>query len=423
MKKIAITLAASFTLALTITALLAVSSFRQSGPILHVRLVLALLGFIAWGAWLLFSLLAIPRSIAAWRRARNDGRSIRPALLTLLAGAFPFVAAAFLALVAPRWSGLRMPGASFRGNPPPLTDPQAALRDELRRDVRWLSLDLGERNALFSYTNLNAAADGIRAAFTNAGWSVRTVDYTPDHWATRGRMCRTIEAEHHGRMAPETIVVIGAHYDTVDGTPGADDNASGVATLLALARRLATWPPDRTLRLVAFVNEEPPFFFSRNMGSYVYAAECRKRGDSISAMLSIESVGRYSDLPDSQRYPTPLLARVFPTTGNFIGFIGNTPSRQLVWDALGSFRRHTQFPSEGAALPGLIAGVGWSDHWAFWQFGYPAIMVTDTAPFRNAQYHQAGDTWDRLDYERLARVADGLVEVVRDLAGPVTGGG
>lgn len=415
MKRILVTLGVTFALAVLVTALLAAISFRQSGPVLYLRIGLGLLAFVAWGSWLLLSALAIPRSVYAWRRARRDGHPGKPAAIGLLAGLFPFTMAVAVALLAPRWSGLRMPGTSWQGPLPALTAAQAALSVELKRDVQWLAADLGERNAAFSYTNLTRAAEGIGDALAKAGYPVRTLDYTPGHWSTRGRPCRIVEAERRGATHPDEIVVVGAHYDTVDGTPGADDNASGVAALLALARRLVATPPARTLRFVAFANEEPPFFFTPQMGSHVYAADCRRRGDRVVCMLSLESIGRYSDTPRSQNYPTPILGWFFPTTGNYVGFIGNTASRQLVWDALASFRRHAQFPSEGAALPGMIAGVGWSDHWAFWQFGVPAIMITDTAPFRNAQYHTADDTWDRLDYERLARVVEGVASVIIDL--------
>lgn len=416
-KRILLILSVTFALAVVVSTLLATISFRQEGPVFYVRVALGLTAFVAWGAWILLSVIALPHALLEWRHAHHAGRSVWPASCVLLGGLAPLVLLGTLAVCAPRWSCLRMPGTSWHGPLPPLTGHQTLLRANLQHDVRWLSADLGERNAIFSYTNLCLASEGISNTFSRAGYAVRTVDYVPDHWAVRGRVCRTIEAERRGIARPDDIVVIGAHYDTVDGTPGADDNASGVAALLALAGTFADAHPACTLRFVAFANEEPPFFFSREMGSYVYASECRRRAEKITAMICLESVGRYSDTPGSQKYPTSLLERFFPTSGHFIGFIGNTASRQLVWDALGAFRRHAQFPSEGAALPALITGVGWSDHWAFWQFGYPAIMVTDTAPFRNLQYHTAQDTWDRLDYDRLARVVDGLSGVVRDLTG------
>ena len=196
---------------------------------------------------------------------------------------------------------------------------------------------------------------------------------------------------------------------------GANDNASGVAVLLALARALSPEKAARTLRFVAFANEEPPHFQNESMGSWAYALSCQQRGDDIVAMISLETMGYYSDEEDSQSYPFPMSA-AYPSTGSFIGFVGNVASRHLVRRVVGSFREHAAFPSEGAALPSWIPGVGWSDHWSFWQAGYRAIMVTDTAPFRYPHYHTEQDTPDKLDYERLARVTLGLEKVIRELA-------
>lgn len=184
---------------------------------------------------------------------------------------------------------------------------------------------------------------------------------------------------------------------------------------LALARRFADRQPARTVRFVLFVNEESPYFQTEAMGSLVYARECRQRGDNIVAMFSLETIGYYSDRPGSQQYPWPLSA-VYPSTGNFIAFVGNIASDHLVKQVVESFRRHAQFPSEGGALPGVIPGVGWSDHWSFWQAGYPALMVTDTAPFRYAHYHSAEDAPDKLDYESTARVVVGLDTVLDEMA-------
>jgi len=228
--------------------------------------------------------------------------------------------------------------------------------------------------------------------------------------------CRNLEVEISGGTQSNEIIVIGAHYDTCYDTPGANDNGSGVAALLELARACAGLHPARTLRFVAFVNEEPPYFQTEQMGSLVYARACKARGESITAMLALETMGFYSDEEGSQRYPRPF-DRLYPNRGNFIGFIGNLGSRSLVRKCIGSFRAHAQFPSEGGAIPGSVPGVGWSDHWAFWQVGYPAIMVTDTAPFRYSYYHQSLDLPDELDYVRLARVTLGLRAVIVDLSG------
>lgn len=188
-----------------------------------------------------------------------------------------------------------------------------------------------------------------------------------------------------------------------------------MAALLCLARQLAGARPGRTLRFVLFANEEPPFFLGEDMGSRVYARRARARGERIAAMLSLETIGYYSDQPGSQRYP-PLVGRFYPDTGNFLAFVGNVRSRALVQEALAAFRRGTSLPAEGAALPGWLPGVGWSDHWSFWREGWPALMVTDTAPYRYPWYHTDGDTLERLDLERLAQAVEGLASVVARIA-------
>jgi hypothetical protein len=296
---------------------------------------------------------------------------------------------------------------------PPLSAEEAGSRDRLTGHVAQLAGRIGERN-LWHYQALSAVADYIADTFAALGYQPEDEPYL-----CRGMAVRNLVAEKRGALHPEDIVVLGAHYDSVHGSPGANDNGSGVAALLELARVLSREDLPCTVRYVAFVNEEQPFAFSPEMGSLVHARAARARGARIRAMLSLETIGYYSDVPGSQQYPFPL-PRFYPERANFIGFVGNLRSRALVWEALRAFRRHSVFPSEGAALPGWVTGVGWSDHWSFWQAGYPAIMVTDTAFFRYPYYHSAGDTPDRIDYARMARVVAGLAGVVRELAGKAT---
>ncbi len=305
--------------------------------------------------------------------------------------------------------GMRMPGTNV-STAAALSADELTLRAELQADVQKLAGDIGERN-LQKYPQLNAAADFIEGAFSAAGLRVRRDTYEP---GGSGLACHNIEAEIPG--ARPNIVVVGAHYDSVFGSPGANDNGSGVAAMLALARRFAGKPTGQTLRFVAFVNEEPPYFQTKNMGSLVYAGHCRTRGDQISAMISLETIGYFSDSPHSQKYPSPGLGAFYPTVGNFIGFVGNTGSRDLLRRSLAIFRQEKKLPSQGAALPGFIPGVGWSDHWAFWQHGYRGIMITDTAPFRYPHYHEATDTPDKLDYDRFALVVSGMETVIAELA-------
>src|SRR5262249_8173894 len=195
-------------------------------------------------------------------------------------------------------------------------------------------------------------------------------------------------------------VVMVACDDRVCVARGENDTGRGVAAVLALARRFAGKAGQRTLRFAAFVNEEPPYFLSSQMGSYVYAQRCKQRGDRIIAMISLETIGYFSDAPNSQSYPAPGLGAFYPKIGNFIGFVGNVGSRGLLRRTISIFRRQKKIPSQGAALPGFIPGVSWSDQWSFWQHGYPAIMITDTAPFRYPHYHLSTDTPDKLDYDR-----------------------
>jgi Zn-dependent M28 family amino/carboxypeptidase len=223
--------------------------------------------------------------------------------------------------------------------------------------------------------------------------------------------------EWPGTSSPNEIIVVGAHYDTAEGAPGADDNASGVAGLLEVTRHLAAAPAQaRTIRAVFFAAEEPPFFGTERMGSAAYAREAAERGDRIEAMLSFETIGYYDTLPGSQRYPPPF-SFFYPDRGDFVGFVSSVGSGRLVRRALASFRRAAAFPSEGAAAPAWVSGVGWSDHMAFWKHRYQAIMITDTAPFRNFYYHTPHDTADKLDFDRMARVVRGVIAVVEDLAG------
>ena len=305
---------------------------------------------------------------------------------------------------------IRMPGKSYRGPLPPLTPKQVDLRDMLRRDVEKLAGEIGERN-IPRYPALTAAAEFLEVSLAQNGYEVRRQGY-----GLAGVTCYNLDVEIPGSDRADEIVIIGAHYDSVEGSPGANDNATGAAAVLALARLLAGEKTSRTLRFVEFVNEEPPYFQSPAMGSVVYAKQCRQRGEKIIAMLSLETIGYYTEERGSQHYPFPF-SLFYPSTGNFIGFVGNTLSAGLVRDVVASFRSHAKFPSEGGALPGAIPGIGFSDQWAFWQEGYSGVMVTDTAPFRYPYYHTREDTPDKVHYDHLARVVAGLERVIGDIVG------
>ena len=303
-----------------------------------------------------------------------------------------------------------VPGKSHQGPLPPLTQEQAELSTALRLAVDRLAGNIGERNYIY-LNNLNAAADFIEQSLTRSGLRVERQPYRAD-----GKTYYNIEAEKKGYGDASRIIVIGAHYDSVSGSPGANDNASGIAALLALARRLANRQFASTIRFVAFCNEEPPFFWTKDMGSYVYARRCKERAENIAGMLSLETIGCYYEEEGSQHYMFPL-GLFYPSQGNFIAFVSNLSSRKLLKEAVSAFRRNTAFPSEGGSFPWLTPGVFWSDHWPFWKMGYPALMVTDTALFRYPHYHTGEDTPDKLDYDRMARVVTGLEKVIGELAG------
>lgn len=301
-----------------------------------------------------------------------------------------------------------MPGRSIGADLPALTPHEHTLSETLRRDVDALASGIGERNVR-RYEALLAAADYIDEAFVASGYTVERQRYH-----ILDRPYDNVEVERRGTARPDEIVVVGAHYDSVPGVPGANDNASGVAALLALSAAFAQRDSPRTIRFVAFVNEEAPFAHSESMGSTVYATRSRERKEQVVAMLSLETMGYFSDEPNSQRYPS-VLRWIYPDTGHFIAFVGNLSSRALLKQSIRTFRANASIPSEGGALPEGLPGVGWSDHWSFWQAGYPAIMITDTAPFRYPDYHLPTDTADKVDTARLARVVAGLEHVVTEL--------
>jgi hypothetical protein len=305
---------------------------------------------------------------------------------------------------------MAMPGRSLNGPLPALSEHEQDLARRLEVHVRALAGEIGERN-VFRPEGLAAAAAHLEATLQAGGHEVRSQAFE-----VGGLEIRNLEVEHRGGSRADEIVVVGAHYDSVMGSPGANDNATGVAAALELTRLLTARELSRTVRFVLFVNEEPPFYLTEDMGSLHYARRARERGERIVAMFSLETIGYFSDDEGSQHYPFPF-SFFYPSRGNFLGFVGNLASRRLVHDALASFRRHATLPSEGLAAPGWITGVGWSDHWSFWQQGYPGVMVTDTALFRYAAYHTHVDTPDRIVYDRFARAVAGLEKVVLDLAG------
>ncbi len=231
-----------------------------------------------------------------------------------------------------------------------------------------------------------------------------------------GETFHNVEAALKGSHPSRPSIVIGAPYDSVEGSPGANGNASGVAALLELARLLSLEKPKVTIRFASFANEEPPYFNTREgMGSIEYVRSFQDPRAAIGCMLSLETIGFYSDNPSSQGYP-PIVGMFYPDQGNFIAFVGNFGSRRLVRSVVRSFRLGATIPSKGAALPALVSGVNFSDHRSFWEAGIPALIVTDTAFYRDPEYHLPTDTAERLNYDQMARAVVGLFRVVADLS-------
>jgi Zn-dependent M28 family amino/carboxypeptidase len=278
------------------------------------------------------------------------------------------------------------------------------LAIRLAQHVQRLAADIGERN-VWRPAALLAAAGYIRDEWATQGYSVREQSYD-----VGGLRCANLEVAVAGDDGGP-VIVIGAHYDSVQGSPGADDNASGVAALLELSRLFAG-TADLRLRFVAFVNEEPPFFTTPLQGSEVYARQLRRDGLDVELMVSLETLGYYSKHEWSQRYP-PLLGRLYPSHGDFVAFVSNLRWFAKLRHFAKAFRASTQFPAEYLASPAWVPGVSWSDHRAFWRQGYPALMVTDTAFYRFPYYHTPLDTADCVCCTALAEVTLGLAGAIR----------
>ncbi len=281
-----------------------------------------------------------------------------------------------------------------------------AVARRLHSHVERLATTIGESN-LFRPDSLSAARDYIAAEWRRQGYAVTLRPCGVD-----GSSCANVETQRDGSPNDDHIVLLGAHYDSVRGSPGANDNASGVAALLEISRLFVSERPSLTVRFVAFVNEEPPFFLSRQQGSWIYAKEARARGDDIRLMISLETIGFYRQTRGSQSYP-PFFRLFYPDRGNFLAFVSDLRSRSAMRKLAALFRKSSSFPLEHVAMFRWIPGVAWSDHVSFWRMGYPAVMVTDTAFYRYPFYHSPADTAEKLAYPELAEVTLGLFGAVR----------
>jgi hypothetical protein len=285
----------------------------------------------------------------------------------------------------------------------------AYLRKALSRHVYYLAETIGERHHE-NPNSLDKAVDYIVHEFEQAGYSASFEYFGEANY-------RNVIAELPGVVKPDEVILVGAHYDTVWLSPGADDNASGVAVLLEIARIIRDKSLNKTIQFVAFGNEEQPFAAGPDMGSEVHASRARQGDTDIVAMFSLEMLGYYSDDPGSQHYPE-IIGWLYPDKGNFVGFVANLPSGKLLLQSLKSFRCNSDFPAEGLWIPeNFVPDIRRSDHASFWDQNYPALLVTDTSFYRNENYHTLADTPDTLNYEKMAELTIGLISMLESLSG------
>jgi Zn-dependent M28 family amino/carboxypeptidase len=321
------------------------------------------------------------------------------------------VPAGVLAALAAAWFVVTQPGVM-----PGVTHPPEVDAERLKAHVRHLSVDLHPRAAGPS-GRLDAVADYVAAELRASGAEVRVQAFSVGPARHRNLVARFGPADG----AP---LVIGAHYDSHDGshddsegdaTPGADDNASGVAGLLELARLLARDPPPRPVELVAYTLEEPPYFRSADMGSAVHAQSLRAAGREPRLMLALEMIGTFSDEPGSQRYPVAGMPLVYGDRGDFIAVVGRLERFGMAREVKAAVAGASALRVQSINAPTALQGIDFSDHLSYWALGMPALMVTDTAFLRNRHYHEAGDSWEKLDYRRMAQVVQGVWAVTRAL--------
>jgi Zn-dependent M28 family amino/carboxypeptidase len=277
------------------------------------------------------------------------------------------------------------------------------LRSNLYKHVEYLSSKIGERN-LWKDDSLNRALNYIESIFISYGYKVWRQTYL-----CYGRYVSNLITEKPG--SEKEIIVIGAHYDTVPGTPGADDNASAVAVLLELARLHQGVKTKRTIVFSAFVNEEPPFFGSPYMGSMVYARHLEERRIPVKVMISLEMVGYFRE-ETIQSYPLQFMAFFYPKKADYIGVVGNFRSFKYVSLFKKGIGRNSSIKSRSLVAPEFFGGINLSDNYSFWHHGYRAIMVTDTSFFRNKNYHQETDTIDTLNFDKMSELVNGLYKTL-----------
>ncbi len=275
----------------------------------------------------------------------------------------------------------------------------------LKAHVEIISKKLFPRNYK-EITNLNSCAEYIAKNFAEAGAEIQRQEFTVEGNAYVNVIGR------FGKGQPEKIIV-GAHYDAVQGTPGADDNASGVAGLIELSYLIGKAHLNKGIELVAYSLEEPPFFGTDMMGSVEHASSIRS--ERIKGVIVLEMIGYYNETWGSQSYPMPLLNFIYPNRGNFIGIVGKTDQKEFTKKIKIGMKGTTDLPVYSINAPESVPGIDFSDHRNYWPYGLNAVMITDTAFYRNKEYHKIGDTLDRLDYNRMSKVVVGVFEAIRKL--------
>jgi Zn-dependent M28 family amino/carboxypeptidase len=280
------------------------------------------------------------------------------------------------------------------------------IRDNLYRHVDHLSVKIGERH-LWKERSLDRTADYIEEVLEDSGYDVYRQTFI-----AYGQAVSNLIVEKSGREGG--VVVVGAHYDTVPGSPGADDNASGVAGMLELARLCKNDTTRKLLIFAAFVNEESPCFGSLKMGSMVYAESLKASGVRVEIMIALEAIGYFAK-NEVQQYPLPGMRLFYPASADFLAVVGNFPSTRYVYRLKRGIKGNADIKVRSFIAPAQVGGINRSDNSAFWHHGFRAVMLTDTAHFRNKNYHQETDTIDSLNFDTMAEVIRGLYHTLQEI--------
>lgn len=293
---------------------------------------------------------------------------------------------------------------------------EAGMAKELERieeillaDVCFLADSIGPRNP-DHHGSLVMAEKWVTERWEAQGYDVKRQEFL-----VKGKECANLEVEIPGRMNPSEIVIVSAQYDTWPDSPGANNNASGMVVLMMLSDLLRGYQPDRTIRLVAFTTQEPPYDNTENMGSLRYAQRSKERGEDIHVILCMDAIGIYKQEPGTQNLPFPF-SYIYTDRGDFLGFIGNLDSRPHVIETTRGFKKGSSFRIEAGSVPGWVKGAAWSDHSSFWKQGYPGIQITDTGAFRSASHTTSEDTKEKIDFAALSRITVGMYASVMEVA-------